>query len=367
MYQPKPFFDIAADMIETARAAGDRVTDWNVGSVARTLLEGQAMGLEDFYQALNLAIQEAIPASLYAAFDFQRLPAAVARGKIRVTITAQEVDFTLTAGLDGASFSTAGGEVDFILDEDLTIPAGQTVGEGSVVCTTAGVVGNVPANTITILSGSNLSVVSVTNPLSFSMGSDGESDQAMKARFVAFIASIARATPASLEYAARAQKRYDAEGNIIEAVERVAVQEYAGYVRLFIYSGSGASDALVEQVQRVIDGYFDDTNEVIVGGYRAAGVFVLVGAMATKTVDISAEVDLLPGYTSNTAMDTAVRAAIDYAVRTQPSGQALTVARLQNAILSVPGVRDVLITPAQSIPCAAAEALLPGTVTLTWT
>lgn len=366
MYQPKTFFEVAADMIETARASGDRVTDFNVGSVARTLLEGQAMGLEDFYQALNLAIQEAIPASLYAAFDFQRLPAAVARGKVRVTIAAQDVDFTLTAGLGGASFSTAGGEVDFVLDEDLTIPAGQTVGEGSAICTTAGVVGNVPANTITILIGSNLSVQSVTNPLSFSMGSDGESDQAMKARFVAYIASIARATPASLEYAARSQKRYDADGNILEAVERVAVQEYAGYVRLFIYSGSGASDELVEQVQRIIDGYYDDVNEAIVGGYRAAGVYVLVGAMSTKNVDITATVNLLPGYMANTAMDAAVRSAIDYAIRTHPSGQALTVAKLQNAILAVPGVQDVTITPAQSIPCAAAEALLPGTVTLTW-
>lgn len=367
MYQPKTFFEVAADMIETARAASDRVTDWNVGSVARTLLEGQAMGLEDFYQALNLAIQEAIPASLYAAFDFQRLPAAIAHGKIRVTIAPLSTDFTLTAGPNGASFSTAGGEANFVLDEDLTIPAGQTVGEAAAVCTTSGVVGNVPANTITLFTGASLAVESVTNPLSFSMGSDGESDQAMKARFVAYIASIARATPASLEYAARSQKRYDAEGNIIEAVERVAVQEYAGYVRLFIYSGSGASDELVEQVQRVIDGYYDDVNEVIVGGYRAAGVFVLVGAMATKTVDIAATVDLLPGYAPNTAMDTAVRTAIDYAIRTHPSGQALTVARMQNAILAVPGVQDVEITPAQSIPCAAAEALLPGTVSLTWT
>lgn len=363
MYQPKTFLEITADMVEACRASSDQLTDFNVGSVVRTLLESQAVGLEDFYIAVNQAIQDAIPASLYAAFDFQRLPAAVARGKIRVTIAPTFTDFTLPAG---SPLSTAGGEVNFATDGDLVIPAGDTVGEVAAVCTTAGVVGNVPANTITILTGSNLSVQSVTNPLSFSMGSDGESDQAMKARFVAYIASIARATPASLEYAARAQKRYDAEGNIIEAVERVAVQEYAGYVRMYIYSGSGASDELVEQVQRVIDGYYDDVNEVIVGGYRAAGIFVLVGAMATKTVDITAEVDLLPGYTSTTAMDTAVRSAIDYVIRTHPSGQALTVSKLQNGILAVPGVQDVTITPAQSIPCAAAEALLPGTVTLTW-
>lgn len=364
MYQPKTFLEITADMVEACRATSDQLTDFNVGSVVRTLLESQAVGLEDFYIAVNQAIQDAIPASLYAAFDFQRLPAAVARGKVRVTIAAQGTDFTLPAG---SALSTAGGEVNFETEDDLLILAGDTVGEVAAVCTTAGVVGNVPVNTITILLGANLSVQSVTNPMSFSMGSDGESDQAMKARFVAFVASIARATPASLEYAARAQKRYDAEGNILEAVERVAVQEYAGYVRLFIYSGSGASDELVEQVQRIIDGYYDDTNEVIVGGYRAAGVYVLVGAMSTKNVDITAAINLLPGYASTTAMDAAVRSAIDYAIRTHPSGQALTVAKLQNAILAVPGVQDVTITPAQSIPCAAAEALLPGTVTLAWT
>lgn len=364
MYQPKPFFDIAADLVEGCRTSTDELTDFNVGSITRVLLESQAVGLEDLYIAFNQGVQEAIPAALYAAFDFERLPASRSRGKVRVTITPLSSDFVLAPG---ARFSTAGGEANFESDEELTITAGNTVGDVSVVCVVSGVVGNVPSNTITLYTGAALEILSVTNPLSFSQGADQESDAQMKARFQAFIASIARATPASLEYAARSQKRYNDDGTILEQVERVAVQEYAGYVRLFIYSGSGASDELVEQVQRVIDGYYDDTNEVIVGGYRAAGVFVLVGAMTTKTVDIAAAVDLLPGYTSNTDMDTAVRSAIDYAIRTHPSGQALTVSRLQNAILAVPGVKDVLVTPAQSIPCAAAEALLPGTVTLTWT
>lgn len=364
MYEPKPFFDITSDLVEACRTSTDELTDFNVGSVVRTLLESHAVGLEDLYIAFNQGVQEAIPAALYAALDFQRLPAVRARGKLRITINPSVSDFTLLAG---TRFSTAGGEANFEADADMIIQAGQTVGEISVVCITSGVIGNVPANTITILTGTSLAVLSVTNPLSFSQGADVESDAQMKARFQAFIASIARATPASLEYAARSQKIYADDGTILEQVERVAVQEYAGYVRLFIYSGSGASDQLVDQVQQVIDGYYDDVNEVIVGGYRAAGVFVLVGAMSTKNVDITAEIDLLPGYAPNTAMDTAVRTAIDYAIRTHPSGQALTVARLQNAILAVPGVQDVEITPAQSIPCAAAEALLPGTVSLTWT
>ena len=365
MYQPKPFFDIAADLVEVCRTSSEDLTDFNVGSVVRTLLESQAVGLEDLYIAFNEGVQEAIPAALYAAFDMQRLPAVRARGKLRITIAESASDFTLPAG---ALFSTAGGEANFESDEPLTIAAGQTVGEVSAVCTSSGVVGNVPSNTITLLTGASLSVQSVTNPIAFSQGADQESDAQMKARFQAFIASIARATPASLEYAARVQKRYNEDGTILEQVARVALQEFAGYVRLFIYNGSGStSDALVDQVQLAIDGYYDPVNEATIPGYRAAGVFVWVGAMAEKPVSVTAAVDLLPGYGATTAMESAVRTALEYAVRTSPSGEPLTVARMQNAALSVPGVRDVVITPAQSIDCAANEALIPSAVTIQWT
>jgi uncharacterized phage protein gp47/JayE len=365
MYQPKAFFDIASDMVEACRTSSDDLTDFNIGSVVRTLLEAHATGIEDLYIAFSQGVQDAIPAALYAAFDFERLPAANARGKIRVTITGSVADFVLPAG---SRLSTAGGEANFETDAELTILAGETVGEVSAVCMTSGVVGNVPANTITLLTGASLSVLAVTNPIAFSQGSDVESDAQMKARFQAFISSIARATPASLEYAARVQKIYNDDGTILEQVARVAIQEYAGYVRLFIYNGSGStSNALVDQVQKAIDGYYDPTTESTVPGYRAAGVFVWVGAMAEKSVSLTASVNLLPGYGPTATMETAVRTALEYAIRTSPSGEPLTVAKLQNAVLATPGVRDVLITPAQSIACAANEALIPGTLTIQWT
>ena len=365
MYQPKPFFDITSDLVEACRTSTDQLTDFNVGSVVRTLLESQAVGLEDLYIAFNQGVQEAIPSALYAAFDFQRLPAVRARGKLRITISQAGSDFVLPSG---TLFSTAGGDANFESDESLTIAAGQTVGEVSAVCTTSGVVGNVPSNTITLLTGASLTVQSVTNPIAFSQGADLESDAQMKARFQAFIGSIARATPASLDYAARNQKRYNEDGTILEQVARVAIQEFAGYVRIFIYNGSGStSDALVNQVQLAIDGYYDAVNEVTIPGYRSAGVFVWVGAMAEKPVTVTASVDLLPGYGATSAMELAVRTSLEYAIRTSRSGEPLTVARMQNAVLSVPGVRDVVITPAQSIDCAANEALIPSAVTIQWT
>lgn len=364
MFTPRTFNEITADGVEAVRGASDRITDFNIGSIIRTLIEAQAVMTEDFYQSISQAIQDAIPASLYAAFDFSRLPASVARGKVRYTITVSESDVVIPLG---TTLSTAGGEVNFQTDEELTIPAGLTVGDVSAVCITSGVVGNVPANTITIHTGPALPIVSVTNPVAFAYGADGESDQAMKARFIAYINSVARATPAALEYAARSQRRYNPDGTVLESVERVAVREYAGYLRLFIYNGSGStSDELIAQVQRTIDGYYDELNEVIVGGYRSAGVFVWVGGMGEKAVNVTVQADLLPGYGPTEAMATAIRSALNYAIRTHPSGDPLTVAKMQNAILAVPGVQDVLIVPAQSIPCAANEALLPGTVTVEW-
>jgi uncharacterized phage protein gp47/JayE len=285
---------------------------------------------------------------------------------VTVTLAQPAIsDVTIPAG---TALSTAGGEANFETDEDLVIPTGETAGKVLARCTATGAVGNVPANTVTLMPGATVAIASVTNQFPFVSGADDESDQQMKARFVAYIGSIARGIPVSIEYAARSQVLYHDDGTIRESIERVAIHEFAGYVRVFVYSGPGGTSVeLIDQIQKVIDGYYDTTNEVLVSGYRAAGIFVYVASMTERAVDLSLEVDLLPGYAATTDMQANIVTAVSYAIRTHQSGKPLTVGKILNAALAVPGVKDATVTPAASVSCAPNEALQPGSINITWT
>lgn len=366
-FTPKPFTQITADMVEHVRGTTSRLTDFNIGSVIRTILEATAIELDDYYQALTQAIQEAVPASLYKAFGFERLPLARASGKVRVTlVSALGVDFTLNIG---AGFSTAGGDVNFISTETLVIPAGQTVGEVRVEATVPGVVGNVPADTVILLPLASPNISSVTNPLAMTLGRDNESDSEMQERFAAYILALSRATPAAIEYISKMTALTDADGIATEYVERVAIAEGAGICTLYIHNGAGnTSQELIAAVQRQMDGYYDPSSGTNIPGYRAAGVWIDVRGMTDKVVTVTLSATVMPGYWVLTDLEASIITAVQYAISSSPSGSPLPLARLINAALSVNGVRDCLITiPSGAVSCAASEALVPGGITVTWT
>lgn len=81
-FQIKKFNSILASMINWVSGATDKITDFNVGSVIRTLLEAIAMELEELYYQLLKAVEEAIEEAIYRAFNFPRNPAVKATGLV---------------------------------------------------------------------------------------------------------------------------------------------------------------------------------------------------------------------------------------------------------------------------------------------
>ncbi|NCU21480.1 hypothetical protein EOM89_12360, partial [Candidatus Falkowbacteria bacterium] len=80
IFTPKPFSEIVADQVERVRLSTDRLTDFNVGSVVRSLLEANAVELDDYYQEMYLGLMRAIPTAIYIGFGFERQPAVAAAG-----------------------------------------------------------------------------------------------------------------------------------------------------------------------------------------------------------------------------------------------------------------------------------------------
>lgn len=70
-FQIKDFQSILASMVNYVRGATGRITDFNRGSVARTLLEAPAIEMDQMYQELFSGIREGVETSLFRSFDLE--------------------------------------------------------------------------------------------------------------------------------------------------------------------------------------------------------------------------------------------------------------------------------------------------------
>lgn len=82
-FQVKKFDSIIASMVNWISSNTSKITDFNVGSVVRTILESIAMELEELYYQLMKAVEEAIEEAIYRAFNFPRNPAQRSTGLVR--------------------------------------------------------------------------------------------------------------------------------------------------------------------------------------------------------------------------------------------------------------------------------------------
>lgn len=363
-FRIKDFQEISAGSIEYMRAATQRVTDYNVGSVVRTLLEANAIEVEDLYQAMYHGLIEAIPTAIYQAFQFSPLPAVAATGVVRFTLTdGPRASDTLIAAL--TQVRAPGAAVSYAVQADLTLAAGQASVDTVVLAQTAGALGNALASTVTEVVGT-LAGVTVTNPNAFTNGRDAETEPQRKQRFIEYVNSLSRGTVAAITFAAKQAVLLDAQGGIAEYVASVGVNEsIPGRVLVYISSGSAnTSDALVTRAQQIIDGYIaaDGTK---IPGYRAAGVQVVVGKVTPITVALTATVAPAAGYTLDGALVAAVTQAFDRALAEAVPGEVWYVSEAVAAIMSVTGVAGVNISqPANNIALGVNQILLRGTTSI---
>lgn len=354
VFEPKPFEQIAADMIERLRASTDQITDLNVGSVARSMLEAGAVELDDFYQSVYLGLLAAIPEAIYQGFGFDRLTAVAAYGQITLSTSAPAVSVITIP--QGYAVETRTG-VRYETTEVATIAVGQIAVTVPVRCTQVGPVGNVPAGEVTLPVTAISGITSVTNAFPITSGRDIETDAERQSRFNDYIAAISRSTKEAIRYGASQAQVKAPDGTVLEYVEEARVYEPfetnpnqpIGFVRVLI-SGAGGqtSPELVAETQRVVDGYVaDDGTEVV--GWKAAGVVAEVYPVQQVPITVSGEITADPGYEVD-AISAAVQSAIHDYVATLGIGRAVVVSEIVAAAQSVAGVYDYRsLLPADNI------------------
>lgn len=364
IFVPKPAAEITADLIELVRGSTDRLTDFNVGSVVRTLLEAHAEELDDYYQAIYFGLLKAIPTAIYIGFGFEIIPATAASGYVVFTRRG-EVGVPLDIPVNTPLIASNGQR--FRTQLPVTVPAGEANATALARAEVAGAAGNVPALTVELANTNLGEAVSATNPLSLAGGADAETEDQRAERFAEFVRSLARGTLAAVQYIASVQAITDEDGVVIERVRRQSVYEEPGHVMLYVDNGSwGVSEALLARVQLAVDGYRDPDTLQWVGGYRPAGMRVEVLPMVRQAFDVA--MDIRPLATaSQAAIALGLRARLEIWLANVLPLQTLRMIDLINVALAVEGVRDVVVTaPAANVVAPSNTVLYLRNLDITW-
>lgn len=247
--------DIVNDEIQYVLTHTSLISDFTVGSVARTMLEADAVELEKLYYYTLENLQDAIDDAVTSAFGFARKQATHAYGNVLITLqTALPQEIIIDRGTRFYS-RKEGYEQVYQTQQAYTVPRGTSSFVLRVYCTVVGSYGNIPANTIDNTSDLG-AIMSVTNPEPFVTGQDEESPETEKIRFRQMIQSLARGTNQSLVYAAKSVP------GIAGAYE---FESTYGAVVVFCHDANG--DLSSELQQAVADKLVE---------YRPAGIKVMV-------------------------------------------------------------------------------------------
>lgn len=364
-FRIKDFSTLVADMILTARAHTDRISDYNIGSVARTLLESPALELDALYQAMYFGLLDAIPIAIYQGFNFTALPAQAASGYVVFTLDAALAeDLVIPAG---TTLRQPGDVLTYQTQSAATIPAGATTVTVRIAATVTGAGGNQNAHALLGYEVASVAGLTVDNPQAIGGGRDTETAEEQRARFIRYLQSLARGTPASLLFCAGQAQLLSLDGLVMERAYRVSLEETPGHVNLYVWNGVGQTSAeLCTAISRQIEGYWDEETQQWIPGYRPAGMRVDVEPMQEQAIPVTLELDAATS-DRTAALQTAAVSALQTAILAEPVGGLLRPVELLNSVLTLPGVLGArLHTPTESVPVPPYTALIPGAVTVQW-
>ena len=381
MFQLKNFASIVNSMVNRMKATQSKITDYNVGAVARTLVEAPAAEIDELYQQMFNGLQEAIPVSVFNSFNFPALQAQSASGLAQVTIASQPTAVLVSAGTTFTPNGTSSNV--YQSAADVVIPAGSTTVNIQVACTVTGSTGNLPQNQTFTLSPQPAGFVTAGNANSFVNGQDAETPAQQLIRFNNYISTLARGTVAALSYGLSTVNLTDAMGNITEKVALSLIDEPFTYddtkpislVNCYIHNGvGGTSGALLAQAINVITGYLNALGAKI-PGYKAAGVKTNVYIATEVPLPVTATVTIAAGYVWSNIEPLVSAAIFSYLqgltignsgsalAGTDPVGTAVA-AQISKLAMNIPGVTNYVSAFTDTL-ATTGNKNMPGAIALT--
>ena len=369
--QTYTFGQIVSNIATATQAACSALMDFTVGSVLRAIAQATA-SVVLWLQAIILQVLTLTRAatstgsdldSWMADYGFTRLSAVAATGQVtfaRFTSTQQALIPV------GATVQTSDGTQNFTVIIDTTnsaynatlggyvIPANTSSVTILVQDTVAGSAGNVQSGTITVITTPIPGVDTVTNASAFTNGIDPESDAAMRVRFVAYLASLSKATKTAVGYAISSVQQglnYTLTEN-----QNYNATTNNGYFYVVVDDGTGSPPSgLLTNVGNAIDAVRPLTSTF--------GVF----APVTTTANIAMTLTTATGY-NHASVVTAVSAALTAFINSLTLGQSLPYTQIAGIVYDVPGVTNatsiLLNSGTSDLTADNKHKIVPGTMTI---
>lgn len=361
---PQTQTQIAADFVAAISTSTPAATNFNVGSLIRSLADTSAA--EDALMEAEIESQVANAIINAVAQWLPIKPTGSTGSTYLMTFTLSSSATTSKTYTIGTAVTIPNSSLQWETGQTFTLAPGQSQNV-TVVCTTAGTISNVPANTITqLVIPDGYTTVTNASGQPIVQGRNAETQTEIQAQVANASNLLHRGDESAVEAGALTSALYDASGNPTEQVvkAREVDSNTNGLGYCFVYNGSGAmSSALLTFTQQVIDGY-TDTNGIKHTGYKAAGVTMTVQDAPQTSVDVT--VAVLPKYGFSMATVTPnVQRAVDDFFANLDLGQSLSLGQLYTAISLAPGVDDSVISdPSATLP-AVPYVSVPSTPSLT--
>jgi uncharacterized phage protein gp47/JayE len=172
------------------------------------------------------------------ARSISRLRAVPASGQVTITRDDTSAAFTLDAG--GLFGRKDNSKIFYRTLEDVTFAIGEGSKTISVTCTTSGEEGNVSSGNISIVVAQG-NISTVTNEAAFTSGANEETDDSLRSRLRAYLASLSRSQDLALEF--EALNFQASNGKRFTSAKLVLDPEVPGYTELLVDDGTGLANA----------------------------------------------------------------------------------------------------------------------------
>jgi uncharacterized phage protein gp47/JayE len=370
----KGITQLVQDQAAAMQASATAVLDFSAGTVLRALVEANAM-LGVWLQGLVLAVLSVTRLATSFGTDADTFVNDFGLFRLSATAASGSVTFSRFTPTNaaviplGAQVQTADGTQTFQVILDATngawnaganayiLPAATYAVTVPVQALTSGTVGNAAAGTVNALLTSISGVDTVSNALAFAGGSAGETDAALKLRFVLYILGLARGNHYGLA---------SALANLAIGVQYTLTEGYTyggvyqpGFFYVVADDGTGAPsspflDSITNAVQSV----------------RPLGIQAAVFAPVITSANVSMTITTTAGYTHATVVGQ-VGALIAANINALGLGVGLPFYDLTTWAMSVPGVTNVagvllnsLSGDAATIAANPKNTIKPGTIAI---
>lgn len=333
-------------MVGWITSNNSKITNFFVGSTARSLLESVTIEIESLYYQMYKGFKQASEDSIYNSFNFPRLGAQPSTGvikfKFRAPLTAPLV---ISAGYKLATTSIAGVTVYFQTVVDLLVPIGSVSATTDIVCTEPGLIGNVPANTIKLALSRITIIEDINNDSPLIDGRLMESVEDRKKRFTMFINTLPRGTVSSVLYGCL----------LVPEVTGASVDDQIGVVKAYVHNAAGDLPATVRNnvKAKLID-------------YKPAGIEVLVLPVLKRITDLNIQITLHPEFDSQIYSTLVITEMTKY-LNGYTVSKPLIRAELIRFIMSIDesAISNTTISLSSDVIVSNSELVRPGVITVT--